>query len=85
MLDTAIILAGGLGARLRPLTEKTPKPLLPIKGKPIVQHTIEQLARHGIRQIILSVGYEAAQIQDYFAQHPIPNVNLIYSLETEPL
>ena len=62
---TAVIVAGGLGTRLRPLTDKVPKPLLSIKGKPILEHTIRNLKKHGIRNIILSVGYKAELIQNY--------------------
>ncbi len=85
MIDTAIILVGGLGTRLRPLTDKTPKPLLPLKGKPIVQHSIENLRKHGIRTIILSVGYGTQQIQDYFKDGTRLGLTIYYSIETEPL
>ena len=85
MIDTAIILVGGLGTRLRPLTDKTPKPLLPLKGKPIVQHSIENLKKHGIKNIILSAGYGAQQIQDYFHDGASRDLTIYYSIETEPL
>ena len=85
MIKTAIILAGGLGTRLRPLTDKTPKPLLPIKGKPIVEHLIENLKKHGVTKIVLSIGYKAEKIQDYFRDGSQWGVNIIYSIETEPL
>ncbi|MAF99209.1 MAG: hypothetical protein CMH61_01215 [Nanoarchaeota archaeon] len=82
---TAIILAGGLGTRLRPLTEETPKPLLPIKGKPIVEHLIENLKHNGVTDIILSIGYKAEQIQQYFGDGEKFGVNITYSIEDEPL
>lgn len=85
MIPTAIILAGGFGTRLQPLTEETPKPLLPIKGKPIVQHVIERLKRYGVQQIILSVGYKAEQLQNYFGDGSRLGVKLSYAIETEPL
>ena len=85
VIDTAIILVGGLGTRLRPLTDATPKPLLPMKGKPIVQHTIENLKKHGIKNLILSAGYGAPQIQDYFGDRSKLGLSLHYSIETEPL
>ena len=85
MIDTAIILAGGLGTRLRPLTDNTPKPLLPMKGKPIVQHTIELLKDHGVKNIILSIGYKAEKIQEYFGDGSKLGVNISYSIEEEPL
>ena len=62
MVDTAIILAGGLGTRLRPLTNDTPKPLVPILGKPILHHGILQLKKHGITNIIISTGYKGYKI-----------------------
>ena len=85
MIDTAIILAGGLGTRLRPLTNDTPKPLLPIKGKPIVEHTIKQLKKHGIKKVILSVGYRADKIQEYFGNGDKLGVEISYAIEKEPL
>ncbi len=84
MIDTAIILVGGLGTRLRPLTDTIPKPLLPLKGKPIVQHSIESLRRQGVQKIILSVGYGAIQIQEHF-QRQTQLGPIIYSIESEPL
>jgi len=81
----AIILAGGLGERLKPLTLATPKPLLPIKGKPIVQRTIENLKKHGIIEIILSVGYKSEKIKDYFGNGEKFGVNITYNVEESPL
>ncbi len=85
MIDTAVILVGGLGTRLRPLTDKAPKPLLPLKGKPIVQHSIENLKKHGIGNIILSAGYGVAQIQEYFGDGNKLGIPIRYSIEAEPL
>ncbi len=85
MIDTAIILVGGLGTRLRPLTDKTPKPLLPLKGKPIVQHSLENLKKHGVKNIILSAGYGAEPIQQYFGDGTSLGLSINYSIETEPL
>lgn len=85
MVNTAIILAGGLGTRLRPLTDETPKPLLPLHGKPIVQHTIEYLKLHGIKNIILSVGFRGEKIREYFGGGEKIGVNLFYVFEDEPL
>jgi mannose-1-phosphate guanylyltransferase len=81
----AIILAGGLGERLRPLTGTTPKPLLPIKGKPIIQHAINNFKKHNIKNIILSVGYKADKIKGYFQDGKKLGVNIIYCIEDEPL
>jgi len=81
----AIILAGGLGTRLRPLTDVTPKPLLPIKGKPTMQWAIENLKKHGITDIILAISYHADKIKEYFGDGSKLEVNLSYSVEDEPL
>ena len=81
----AIILAGGRRERLRPLTDKAPKPLLPIKGKPIVQWCVENLKRHGITEIILAIGYKADTITSYFKDGENLGVHLSYVVEKQPL
>jgi len=81
----AIILAGGLGTRLRPLTNETPKPLLLIKGKPIIEHAILNFKKHGILDIVLSVGFKADKIQAYFGDGSSFGVNISYCIEDEPL
>jgi|TARA_Y100000310_G_scaffold332439_1_gene408009 NDP-sugar pyrophosphorylase family protein len=81
----AIILAGGLGTRLRPLTYDTPKPLLPIKDKPLIEWTILNLKKHGITDIILSIGYKAEMIKDYFKSGEEFGVNISYNVEEELL
>ena len=84
MIQTAIILAGGLGTRLRPLTNETPKPLLLIQGRPIMQHLIERLASQGVQRIILSIGYKADLVKAYFDQLNLP-IKIDYIVETELL
>jgi NDP-sugar pyrophosphorylase family protein len=81
----AVILAGGLGTRLKSLTNNTPKPMLPIKGKPILYYAIENLKEYGITEIVLSVGYRAEKIADYFGNGTNFGVNISYSKEKEPL
>lgn len=61
-----ILLCGGKGERLRPLTEGLPKPLIPIKGKPLLGHIVEHLRKHSIREFIAAVGYKADRIKEYF-------------------
>jgi NDP-sugar pyrophosphorylase family protein len=61
----AIILAGGLATRLRPVTEKIPKALVEINGRPFVAHQLELLARQGIREVIFCLGYLGEQVVDY--------------------
>jgi len=81
----AIILAGGFGTRLRPLTDNIPKPLLSIKGKPIIEHAILNLRKHGIKEIILSIGYMADKIKEYFKDGNKLGVNISYCIEESPL
>ncbi|EKD44007.1 MAG: hypothetical protein ACD_72C00036G0002 [uncultured bacterium] len=81
----AIILAGGLGTRLRPLTDETPKPLLLIKGLPIIEHAILNFKKHGITDIVLSIGYRADKIKEYFGDGSKWGVNISYAVEDQPL
>lgn len=64
----AILMAGGKGERLRPLTEKTPKPLLPVGDKAIIDHNIDRLISYGVNHISVTVNYLKEQIEDHFAQ-----------------
>lgn len=81
----AVLMAGGEGKRLRPLTEKTPKPLLKIGGKPIIEHNIDRLAKVGIKNINLSINYLGDQIMDYFGDGATKNLNIKYVKEEKPL
>lgn len=84
-IDYAVILAGGKGERLKPLTDNTPKPLLPVQGKPIVQYVIENLRNYGIKKIVLALCYKAENIMEYFGDGSKLGVEIIYSLEDSPL
>lgn len=64
----AVLMAGGRGERLRPLTLETPKPLLPVDGKPIIDYNIDNLLRHGVEHINVTTNYLAEQIEAHFAQ-----------------
>jgi len=81
----AMILAAGYGKRLRPLTETTPKPLLPVGGKPLMQHHIERLAAAGIRDLVINTSWLAEQIEDYFADGAEFGVSIDWSRESQPL
>ncbi|MEK6845255.1 MAG: nucleotidyltransferase family protein [Nanoarchaeota archaeon] len=85
MITTAIILAGGLGTRLKPLTDEIPKPLIPIKNKPLLQYLIEHFHKYGVTNIILSVGYKEEQIKAYFGDGAKFGVKMTYSSESLPL
>lgn len=77
----AIVLAGGLGTRLRPLTFAIPKPLVPVGEKPILEILIENLTAHGVTDIYLAVGYRAELIETYFQDGGRFGVNIHYSRE----
>lgn len=79
----AIILAGGLGSRLRPFTYSIPKPLIKIQGKPIMQYAIENLRKNGINNIIVASGYKSIKIEDYFKNGKDFGVNIKY-IKTGP-
>lgn len=81
----AIILAGGEGTRLRPLTYTTPKPMAPLTGKPILEHIIALLARHGISDICITIRYLSEAIREYFSDGSKLGVRLSYNVEREPL
>ena len=81
----AVILAGGLGTRLRPLTLKTPKPMLPLGKKPILEHLIEWSKKNGVKSIVLCVSYRKEKIQDYFKDGKKFGVNIEYAVSNKPL
>jgi dTDP-glucose pyrophosphorylase len=63
----AVLMAGGKGERLRPLTEKTPKPLLPVGGKAIIDHNIDRLINYGVKNISVTVNYLREQLEEHYA------------------
>jgi len=81
----AIILAGGLGTRLKPITETIPKPMVGINGKPFLEYQIRQIKSSGIKNIILCVGYLGNKIEEYFRNGEKFGVDIEYSYEQEPL
>jgi len=80
-----VLLAGGKGVRLRPLTYTIPKPLLPIGEKPILEEIIERLRAQGVRDFVIAVGYRAELIETYFRDGGQLGVTITYVRETEPL
>lgn len=81
----AVVMAGGEGSRLRPLTAGLPKPLVPICNRPIMEHILVLLSRHGIKQVIATVHYLAEEIQNAFGDGSDFGIEMFYSLEETPL
>ncbi|OJV21653.1 MAG: nucleotidyltransferase [Bacteroidetes bacterium 41-46] len=81
----AVIMAGGRGERLRPLTDQTPKPMLPLGLKPILEHNIDRLISFGVETITITVRYLAEQIIDYFGDGSSKGINIDYIKEETPL
>lgn len=83
--NTVVIMAGGMGLRLRPLTENTPKPMIPLGGKPMVQHTIESLRAEGFVNFVLAINYLGDQIEGHFGDGSDLGVRITYVKEEQPL
>ena len=81
----ALILAGGYGTRLRPLTYTCPKPMLPLAGKPVLHHTVELLSRYGLREVIITTNYLRDRIEDYFGDGSKFGIKILYAQEDAPL
>ena len=82
---TAVIMAGGYGTRLRPLTENVPKPMLPVGDKPLLEHTIEQLHGAGIRRLNITTHYKGHVIEEHFGDGSDFGVSIQYVDEERPL
>jgi mannose-1-phosphate guanylyltransferase/phosphomannomutase len=78
-------MAGGEGTRLRPLTSNQPKPMVPIVGKPCMEHIVELLKQHGFEDIIVTVAFLPQAIRSYFADGENLGVSIGYSVEESPL
>ena len=81
----AMILAAGFGERLRPLTEKTPKPLLKVGVKPLIQYHIERLASAGVRELVINTSWLGDQIESFLGDGSRFGVSIAWSREAEPL
>lgn len=81
----AIILAGGKGTRLKPLTDYVPKPLIPINNKPIIEWQIRYLKKFGISNIVICTGYKSKQIEDYLEKKANFGSKIRFSVEKKPL
>jgi NDP-sugar pyrophosphorylase family protein len=78
-------MAGGKGQRLLPLTEQTPKPMLKVGEKPIMEHNLDRMALFGIDDFWISINYLGEQIESYFGDGSNKNINITYVKENEPL
>ena len=81
----ALILAGGQGERLRPLTDSLPKPMVPLCGKPILAHQVEWLKSAGVTEVVFLAGYRWEAIRDYFGDGRKFGIHVQYSVEDTPL
>ena len=79
----AVVLVGGEGTRLRPLTDTMPKPLVPLVDRPILDHVLDHLARHGVREVVLSSSYLEEKFRDFLGRRREPRITWI--TEAEPL
>ena len=83
--DCAVLLAGGVGSRLRPYTTVLPKPLMPVGGKPILEIVIQQLQHYGFRRVVLAVNHRDALIRAVIGDGSGYGLRVTYSKEPRPL
>ena len=81
----AVVMAGGEGTRLRPLTSNQPKPMVPIVGKPCMEHILELLRGHGLEEVIVTLAFLPQAIRGYFGDGESLGLSIEYSVEDEPL
>src|SRR5437868_4956648 len=81
----AVVMAGGEGTRLRPLTSNQPKPMVPIVGKPCMEHILELLREHGLNDVIVTVAFLPQAIRGYFGDGETLGMEIGYSVEESPL
>jgi mannose-1-phosphate guanylyltransferase len=81
----AVVLVGGFGTRLRPLTLNTPKQMLPVAGRPMLEWVLAHLAHHGVDDVVLSLGYRPDRFMDAYPDATCAGVHLSYAVEPEPL
>ena len=81
----ALVLAGGKGERLRPLTDRVPKPMAPVAGRPILEYQVEWLKEAGVDNVVFLVGYRWESIRSHFGDGSSFGVSIAYSIESSPL
>jgi MurNAc alpha-1-phosphate uridylyltransferase len=82
-IKKAMLLAAGYGTRLKPLTDHTPKPLVPVAGRPMIEYALEKVQAYGVEEIVINVSYLKTQLQTYLAR--FKNLHVTISEEAEPL
>src|SRR6202034_1667914 len=82
---TAIVLVGGVGSRMRPLTFERPKQMLPLVGVPMIEHVFAWLRQHGVSNAVLSLGYLPDHFVEAYPSGVIAGVKVAYAVEPEPL
>lgn len=81
----AVVMAGGEGTRLRPMTSSMPKPLLPVASRPVVEHVMRLLRRHGFTEVVVTVQFLAALVRNYFGDGDELGMSITYATEEVPL
>ncbi len=82
---TAMVLAAGHGERMRPLTDRLPKPLVPLAGRPLIDHVLDRLARAGVETSVVNVHYLADLLEAHLRQRPEPQPQIVISDERDLL
>lgn len=83
-MTVAMILAAGRGERMRPLTDRLPKPLVPLAGRPLIEHALGRLLAAGVRDIVINLGYRGAQIREHLGDGAAWGARIRYSEEGDP-
>src|SRR5437016_1151503 len=81
-IDKGVILAAGRGTRMRELTNNVPKPMIEVRGKPVLQHIVEGLRDAGVRRFLIIVGYHAETVRDFFGDGRRHTVDIEYAIQT---
>ncbi|HEY6379114.1 MAG TPA: nucleotidyltransferase family protein, partial [Candidatus Dormibacteraeota bacterium] len=81
----AVVMAGGEGSRLRPLTSRRPKPLVPVVGRPIMEHILGLLRGHGITEVVVTLQYLGGEIRNHFGDGSDLGMHIEYVTEDLPL
>ena len=84
-MEVAVLISGGLGTRLRPVTYEIPKPLIPVQGRTLTEQILDVLKEGGIKKVYMSIGYMAPKIMDYFKNGGRFGVQMGYIVEKEEL